>query len=58
MPFISNTAGGYSFYKDAKFRRLTRKPCDGFMGTSIEYGSDDFKTFEEIITFFERLGGQ
>src|SRR3989339_379815 len=21
---ISNTAGGYSFYKDAKFRRLTR----------------------------------
>lgn len=34
------------------------KPCDGFMGTSIEYGSDDFKTFEEIITFFERLGGQ
>ena len=34
------------------------KPCDGFMGTSIEYGSDEFKTFEEIITFFERLGGQ
>lgn len=21
---ISNTAGGYSFYKDAKFRRITR----------------------------------
>ena len=33
-------------------------PCDGFMGTTIEYGSDEFKTFEEIITFFERLGGQ
>ena len=33
-------------------------PCDGFMGTAIEYGSDEFKTFEEIITFFERLGGQ
>ena len=31
-------------------------PCDGFMGTAIEYGSDEFKTFEEIITFFERLG--
>ena len=30
----------------------------GFMGTAIEYGSDEFKTFEEIITFFERLGGQ
>jgi hypothetical protein len=28
------------------------------MGTAIEYGSDEFKTFEEIITFFERLGGQ
>ena len=34
------------------------RPCDGFMGTAIEYGSDEFKTFEEIITFFERLGGQ
>ena len=34
------------------------RPCDGFMGTTIEYGSDEFKTFEEIITFFERLGGQ
>ena len=33
-------------------------PDKGFMGTAIEYGSDEFKTFEEIITFFERLGGQ
>ncbi len=33
-------------------------PCKDFMGTNIEYGSDEFKTFEEIITFFERLGGQ
>lgn len=29
-----------------------------FMGTTIEWGSDEFKTWEEIITFFERLGGQ
>ena len=29
-----------------------------FMGTTIEWGSDDFKTWEEIITFFDRLGGQ
>lgn len=29
-----------------------------FMGTQIEWGSDEFKTWEEIITFFERLGGQ
>ena len=26
---ISNTAGGYSFYKDAKFRRITRYRYDG-----------------------------
>lgn len=29
-----------------------------FMGTCIQLGSDTFKTWEEIITFFERLGGQ
>ena len=29
-----------------------------FMGTAIRWGSDEFKTWEEIITFFERLGGQ
>lgn len=33
-------------------------PADDFMGTTIHYGSDDFKHFEDIITFFERLGGQ
>ena len=26
---ISNTAGGYSFYRDAKFRRLTRYRYNG-----------------------------
>lgn len=29
-----------------------------FMGTTIAWGSDEFKTWEEIITFFDRLGGQ
>ena len=29
-----------------------------FMGTHILYGSDTFKTWEEIIEFFDRLGGQ
>lgn len=29
-----------------------------FMGTTIVWGSDEFKTWEEIITFFDRLGGQ
>ncbi len=33
-------------------------PVDNFMGTVIEYGSDSFKTWEEIITYFDRLGGQ
>ena len=29
-----------------------------FMGTRIAFGSDTFKTWEDIITFFSRLGGQ
>lgn len=29
-----------------------------FMGTLIQYGSDDFKTWEDILSFFARLGGQ
>lgn len=33
-------------------------PSDAFMGAAIEFGSDEFKTWEEIITYFERLGGQ
>lgn len=31
---------------------------DGFMGTALLLGSPDFKTWDEVITFFERLGGQ
>ena len=33
-------------------------PDKGFMGAQIAFGSDEFKTWEEIITYFERLGGQ
>lgn len=29
-----------------------------FMGTTIRLGSDEFKTWEEVIVFFSRLGGQ
>lgn len=29
-----------------------------FMGTLFKFGSDTFKTWEEIIEFFSRLGGQ
>jgi predicted esterase YcpF (UPF0227 family) len=33
-------------------------PDDDFMGTAVQLGSDEMKTWEEVITFFERLGGQ
>lgn len=33
-------------------------PVADFMGTTIHFGSDEFKCWEDIITFFERLGGQ
>ncbi len=29
-----------------------------FMGTRIDFGSDTFKTWDDIISFFERLDGQ
>ena len=29
-----------------------------FMGTLIHFGSDTFKTWEEVLTYFSRLGGQ
>jgi hypothetical protein len=32
----------------------SRKPHDA-MATTIEYGSEHFKTWEEIITYFSRL---
>ncbi len=33
-------------------------PHDNFMGTVVELGSDAFKNWEDIITYFDRLGGQ
>lgn len=33
-------------------------PDANFMGTRVELGSDDMKTWEDVIVFFERLGGQ
>ena len=29
-----------------------------FMGTLVHFGSDDFKTWEDVLVFFSRLGGQ
>jgi predicted esterase YcpF (UPF0227 family) len=37
---------------------ITTQPCDDFMGTVIPYRSDTFKTWEEIITYFDRLRGE
>ena len=37
---------------------ITPYAIPNFMGTVVQWGSDEFKTWEEIITFFERLGGQ
>ena len=37
---------------------ISMHPQEGFMSTAIQLGSDDFKTWDDIITFFERLGGQ
>ena len=31
---------------------------DDFLGTALRFGSDEFKTWEDVITYFERLGGQ
>lgn len=30
-------------------------PADGLLSTAIQLGSDDFKTWEEVITYFSRL---
>lgn len=37
---------------------ITTQEKDGFMGTHIQLGSDTFKTWDDIIVFFSRLGGQ
>ena len=34
---------------------IDMQPDEDFMGTTIALGSDEFKTWEEVITFFERL---
>lgn len=35
---------------------IDTEPCDDFLGTVIQLGSSDFKTWEEIIVFFDRVG--
>ena len=37
---------------------IDHQPDKDFMGTAITFGSSDMKTWEDLIVFFERLGGQ
>lgn len=30
-------------------------PCPDFMGTALKFGSDEFKTWEEVLTYFKRI---
>lgn len=39
-------------------RHVDRHNVSDFMGTVIEFGSDTFKNWEDVLTFFGRLGGQ
>ena len=35
-----------------------RLATEEFMGTVLHFGEEPFKTWEEVLTYFERLGGQ
>ena len=37
---------------------ISKKKEGDTMATLLEYGSDTFKTWEDIIEYFSRLGGQ
>ena len=37
---------------------LTRESCDGFPGTVLHFGEDPLRTWADVQTFFDRLGGQ
>ena len=37
---------------------ISREVRDDFSGTALQLGSGDFKTWEEVMEFFSRLGGQ
>lgn len=45
-------------YGDYLIDPTTDCHSEDFMGTRIAFGSDTFKTWEEVIEFFSRLGGQ
>ena len=37
---------------------ISKNKEEATMATLLEYGSDTFKTWEDIIEYFSRLGGQ
>lgn len=37
---------------------VSRHAEEGFMGANVVLGSDEMKTWEDVITYFDRLGGQ
>ena len=37
---------------------LTRQGCDDFPGTVLRFGEDPLRTWADVQTFFDRLGGQ
>ena len=37
---------------------IESEETEGAMATRVDFGSDTFKTWEDVIAFFERLGGQ
>lgn len=36
---------------------IAETSTEGFFGTNIRFGSDEFKTWEDVITFFQRVNG-
>ena len=61
--YLSAPAWGRVIFSNARQLQygdylIASAPQPEFMGTVIEWGSDEFKTWEEIIVFFDRLGGQ
>lgn len=39
-------------------RHISQEETDNFLGTTLRFGTDPFKTWDETVTYFERLGGQ
>ena len=39
-------------------RHPDRLGAGDFMGTVLHFGEDPFRTWDEVLTYFDRLGGQ